>query len=66
MPLGAIGQESLKWFWMQLATENITIIETQIKEPSNLMDYWDRISSRSPLTHGYHALEVALMFDFES
>ena len=66
MPSGEIGQESPKWFGMQLATRHITNIKTQIEEPSTPMDSWDRISSRSPLTHGCHALEVALMIDFDN
>jgi hypothetical protein len=40
MPSGAIGQESPKWFGMRLATGHITNIETQIEEPSTLMDSW--------------------------
>jgi hypothetical protein len=66
MPSGAIGQESSKWFGMRLATGHIMNIETQIKEPSTTIDYWDMISSRAPLTHGCHASEVALIIDFEN
>jgi hypothetical protein len=66
MPSGAIGQESPKWFGMRLATGHITNIETQIEEPSNMMDSWDRISYRASLTHGFHASEVALIIDFEN
>ena len=66
MPSGAIGQESLKWFGMRLATGHIMNIETQIEEPLTPMDSWDRISSREPLTHGCHASEVALNIDFEN
>ena len=51
---------------MRLATGHIANIETQIKELSTPMDYWDRISSRAPLTPGFHALEVALIIDFEN
>jgi hypothetical protein len=38
--------------------------ETQIEESSTLMDYWDRISVREPLTLEFHALEVSLLIDF--
>jgi hypothetical protein len=31
-----------------------------------MMDYWDRISSREPLTHGFHASEVSLIIDFKN
>ena len=51
---------------MQLATGHIVNIETRIKELLTPMDYWDMISSREPLTHGYHASEVALIIDFEN
>jgi hypothetical protein len=66
MPSGAIGQDSPKWFGMRLATGHIMNIETRIEEPSNLMDSWDRISSREPLTYGFHASEVALIIDFKN
>jgi hypothetical protein len=66
MPSGAIGQESPKWFGMGLAIGHITNIETRIEEPSNLMDSWDIISYRAPLTHGFHASEVALNIDFDN
>ena len=66
MPSGAIGQESPKWFRMQLATGHITNIKTQINEPLTIMDYRDRILSRAPLTHGRHASEVTLLIDFEN
>jgi hypothetical protein len=66
MPSGAIGQESPKWFGMQLATGHKMNIETWIEEPLTLMDYWDRISARPPLTPRCHALEVALLIDFDN
>jgi hypothetical protein len=52
--------------WMRLATGHKMKIETQIEEPSTLMDSWDRISARAPLTPGCHASKVALLIDFEN
>ena len=59
-------QESLKWFGMRLATGYKTKNETQIEELSTPMDSWDNISSISPLTHEFHASEVALIIDFDN
>jgi hypothetical protein len=59
-------QESPKWFGMRLATGHKMKTETRIEEPSTLMDSWDRISARAPLSPGCHASEVALLIDFEN
>jgi hypothetical protein len=59
-------QESPKWFGMRLATGHKMKTETWIEEPSTLMDYWDRISARPPLTPGFHASKVSLLIDFEN
>jgi hypothetical protein len=61
-----MGQESPKWFEMPHATRNKMKIETHIEEPLTLMEYWDRISSRQPLTPRCHASETALLIDFEN
>ena len=66
IPQGGIGQESSKWFGMQLATGHKKKKETHIKEPSTLIDYWDRISARPPLTPRCHVSEVALLIDFKN
>jgi hypothetical protein len=59
-------QESPKWFGMQHATWHKMKTETQIEEPSTLMDSWDRISAREPLTPRFHASEVDLLIDFHN
>ena len=56
-------QESQKWFGMRLATGHKMKTETWIEKPSTPMDSWDRISCRTPLTHEFHASEVALIMD---
>ena len=66
MPLGAIVQESPKWFGMHLATGDKMKIETHIEEPLTLLDSWHTISTRSPLTLGCHASKVVLLIDFEN
>jgi hypothetical protein len=66
MPGGGIGQESLKWFGMRLATRHKMKTETQIEEASNPMDSWDRISARAPFTSRCHASKVSLLIDFEN
>jgi hypothetical protein len=66
MPLGGIGQESLKWFGTQLENGNKMKIETRIEEPLNSMDYWENISAIPPLTPRFHASEVSLLIDFEN
>jgi hypothetical protein len=38
MPRGGIGQESLKWFGMRLATGHKTKTETRIEEPLTPLD----------------------------
>jgi hypothetical protein len=65
MPRGGIGQESLKWFGMRLATVHKMKRDTHIEEPSNPIDSWHRIAARAPLTHGFHASKVYLLIDFE-
>ena len=59
-------QESLKWFGMRLATRHKMKIENRIEEPLTLMDSWDMISAREPLTLGFHASKVDLLIDFEN
>jgi hypothetical protein len=59
-------QESPKWFWMRLSTGHKMKNENRIEEPSTLMDSWDRISDRVPLTPRFHASEVSLLIDFEN
>jgi hypothetical protein len=66
MPQGEIGQESPKWFGMQIVTAHKTKTENLIEEPSNPFNSWNNILSRSPLTPGSHALEVILFIDFEN
>jgi hypothetical protein len=39
--------------------------KTHIEELLTLMDYWDMISSRAPVTPGCHASQVSLLIDFE-
>ena len=51
---------------MPLATGHKKKTETLIKVPSTLMDYWDRVSARAPLTLGFHASEIVLLIDFEN
>ena len=66
MPEEGIGQESLKWFGMWLATAHKMKTKTQIEELLTPMDSWDRISARAPLTPGFHASKVVLLIDFEN
>jgi hypothetical protein len=66
MPYVGIGQDSLKWFGMRLATGHRTKTETRIEEPSSLLDSWHRILARSPLTPGSNPLEVVFFIDFDN
>jgi hypothetical protein len=55
-----------KRFGMPLSTGHKMTIETRIKEISSPLDSRHSISAREPLTLGFHALEVALVIDFEN
>jgi hypothetical protein len=59
-------QESPKWFGIRVATGLKMKTKTQIEEPLTLIDSWDRISARAPLTPGWHASKVALIIDLEN
>jgi hypothetical protein len=66
MPQGVTGQESSKWFGIQLATAHKTKTETQIEEPFTSLDSSHMISARAPITPRYHASKIVLFTDFEN
>jgi hypothetical protein len=51
---------------MPLAIRHKMKTESWIDEKYTLMDYWDRISSKEPITPRCHASEVVLLLDFEN
>jgi hypothetical protein len=59
-------QASPKWFVMRHTTGHKMKTETWIEEPLTLMDSWDRILAREPLTPRCHASEVSLLIDFKN
>ena len=59
-------QESSKWFGMRLAIGHKTKTETQIEEPSSLLDSWHIILARAPLTLSSNPSEVVLFIDFDN
>jgi hypothetical protein len=65
MPGGGIAK-SPRNGWMRFATGHKTKTKTQIEEPLTLMDSWDIISAREPLTPSSNPSEVVVFIDFDN